>query len=576
MATIIGTAGSDTLIGTIGNDFIDTRGGIDEVDGGAGEDTVRLTGPVPDGNQTVGIIDGGIMHDVLDLTGWQGALQDHDVGGFLGFFEISPDTGHSHWVGYVRNFEEVHLGAGVQSFSAYQESVENPATMVGWTIVGSDVGDRITDSRGWYHINSGDGDDFVTFMGGSDQVSLGNGDDQFAVVTDTGYHDHVALDGGAGSDTLRVERSLLGSHATVDLEAGPVQIGTTSVTITGVENLFVDSAFVEPQPGWTLVVAGSEGANHLNAGGGGEAILLGRGGDDLIEPGQFTGVMTAFGGPGNDFIIGNDAGDWLNGGGHYPGDTIPAASTNDGADHLQGGAGNDHIYGNSQFAVQGSVDGGDLIFSQGGADYVNGNAGDDSIYAGDGSDRLYGGADNDLIYGENGNDHLNGNKGNDTLFGGNGNDEILGGQGDDRIFGDDGDDKISGGLGDDFINGIEGYDTLTGDAGNDVFVIYGSSFALSGPQAGRTDVVTDFQDGHDKLSIVSSITAFFHPGSASDIAAGAALAGSVFSPNGGGDLAAVQVGADTYLFFGNSGHGPTSAVCLTNVDATTIDTSDFV
>ena len=38
----------------------------------------------------------------------------------------------------------------------------------------------------------------------------------------------------------------------------------------------------------------------------------------------------------------------------------------------------------------------------------------------------------------------------------------------------------------------------------------------------------------------------------------------------------MQVGADTYLFFDNLGHGPESAVRLLNVNAAAIDTSDFV
>ena len=76
MATIIGSAGSDTLLGTPFDDVIDTGGGVDRVDAGTGDDIVRITGTVPDGNPTVDIIDGGIGHDILDLTGWQGQLID--------------------------------------------------------------------------------------------------------------------------------------------------------------------------------------------------------------------------------------------------------------------------------------------------------------------------------------------------------------------------------------------------------------------------------------------------------------------------------------------------------------------
>jgi len=598
MATITGTAGSDRLYGTLGDDVIVTGGGADTIDAGAGDDVVRLTGPVPEGNQVANIIDGGIGHDILDLTGWVGNLSDHDVGGFLGFNELSADGTHLNWVGYVRNFEEVHLGPGVQSFSAYQESGANPATIPGWTIIGSNGPDNIIGSRAYDDIRTGDGNDSVQFMGGSDHVSLGNGDDMFSVMLVTGYHDHVQLDGGAGTDMLDIQQTALDPHTTIDLEAGTGQLGSTSLMLTGIENIGIDGNSVPPRPGWTMVLAGAEDANNIRAEGGADTVLLGRGGNDALQGFELTGNLTAFGGSGNDTVYGGSGADWINGDGHYAGDTVSADGANGGADYIDGGDGNDHIFGNSQFAALGSVDGADRIFGGGGADYINGNAGDDAIFGGDGSDGLYGGAGNDSINGDAGNDHINGNKGDDTIDGGSGNDELLGGQGNDVLFGGngngDGNDTLSGGLGDDAlygrdgndmiqggdgndrINGGDGIDTLSGGAGSDIFIIYGSNFTLTGPQAGQTDVITDFHDGQDKLDFVSSVTMLYHPGSAADFAAAVALAQSVFSPAGGGDVAAVQVGADTYLFFGNGGHGPEDAVCLTNVSAALIDGNDLV
>ena len=540
MATIIGSAGSDMLLGTLGDDMIDAGGGVDWVYAGPGDDLVRITGPIEPGNSVASTIYGGIGHDILDLTGWQGNLSGSDAGSFLYFRQLDLGQTQTTAIAYVTGFEEVHLGTGGQSLDLYVESDADPGSLQPWTIIGSEGSDSIFGSRGYDDVQMGDGNDFFAFMGGHDRVSLGNGDDQFTIVYDTGFGDLVQLDGGAGSDTFDIEQTVLGPHTTIDLEAG------------------------------------TEEANHFRPGGGGDAVLLGRGGDDVIESNLLTGTMTAFGGSGKDSIFGGDGADWINGGGHYAGDTIPAATTDDDADHIQGGDGNDHIWGNSQFAGQGSVDGGDDIYGGAGRDYINGNAGADSIFGGDGADRLYGGADNDTIYGGNDDDHINGNKGDDVIFGGDGNDEILGGQGGDRIYGEEGDDAISGGQGDDTINGGGGIDTLSGDAGNDVFILYGSAFTLSGPQAGQTDVITDFQDGHDQLNFVTSVSALFHPGSAADFAAGVALAQSVFAPAGGGDAAAVQVGTDTYIFFGNGGDGPTEAVRLANVNAALIDFSDIL
>ena len=55
----------------------------------------------------------------------------------------------------------------------------------------------------------------------------------------------------------------------------------------------------------------------------------------------------------------------------------------------------------------------------------------------DGNDRLEGGAGNDALFGQRGNDTLEGGSGNDYLEGNTGNDRIDGGTGDDWIVGDD-------------------------------------------------------------------------------------------------------------------------------------------
>jgi len=575
MATIIGGAGSDVLMGTFGDDFIDTGGGIDQVDGSQGDDVVRISGPIPKGNQTASTIEGGLGHDILDLTGWD-HLTGQVSGDHLYLSQWSPDLNAYTQIADTRGFEEVHLGTSTQYFTLYQESSAAPGSIQGWTVIGGNGPDDITGSRGYDIIKAGGGDDFVHFTGGNDQVSLGDGDDSFDVTLDTGYHDKVTVDGGAGSDWFDLQQAVLGPHTVFDLAAGTVQIGTASFTLTGIENFTMSSDAVAPQPGWTMLLAGGDEANHFLASGGADTVLLGRGGNDALQGTQVVGKLTVFGGAGDDQIFGSAGGDWLNGGGTAPGDTVPASTTDDGADYIAGYDGNDHIFGNSQYAVAGAVDGGDRIYAGNGSDYVNGNGGDDNIYGGDGSDRLYGGAGDDFVYGENGNDHLNGNKGNDTLDGGAGDDQILGGQGNDWVWGGDGNDQIQGGLGDDTIRGGAGIDTLTGNAGNDVFgVSVGSGFDTSGPLAGRTEVIADFQDGQDKLEFLN-VSFVFHPGSAADFSSALALAQTAMSPAGGGDAVAVQVGTDTYLFFDNTGHGPASAVCLLNVSAASIMMDDIV
>jgi len=320
---------------------------------------------------------------------------------------------------------------------------------------------------------------------------------------------------------------------------------------------------------------GGQGGDTLDAVGIGDALILGRSGNDVINEwssatGQ--GPVTAYGGLGDDQVRGGEGSDWLFGDGHYAGDTVPAGSSVGGADILWGLGGNDHLFGNSQTAVAGTVDGDDFIDAGGGMDYANGNAGSDVILGGNGSDRLYGGAGDDTIYGDHdpgvvdpgdGNDHINGNKGNDSLYGGGGNDEILGGQGNDTL------------------EGGSGVDTLAGGQGNDIFRIEQHDLGKPGTPNSLPDLITDFQYGQDQLVTHASIEDVVHPGSAADYAAAFALAQSSVResdpahPGAWQSAAAVQVGNDTYLFWDNFGHGPESGVRLEGIRASAVNFDYF-
>ncbi|WP_350012902.1 retention module-containing protein [Pseudomonas asiatica] len=80
----------------------------------------------------------------------------------------------------------------------------------------------------------------------------------------------------------------------------------------------------------------------------------------------------------------------------------------------------------------------------------------------DGNDILNGGAGNDLLFGQGGDDTLDGGKGNDILIGGLGKDTLLGGEGNDILLGGKGDDTMTGG------SGADTFVWKAGDTGNDV------------------------------------------------------------------------------------------------------------
>ena len=117
-----------------------------------------------------------------------------------------------------------------------------------------------------------------------------------------------------------------------------------------------------------------------------EGTIYGGAGDDKIlfaseEYGE------AWGGAGNDFII------FFGGGAHYG----------------YGGAGNDIIHGSGSAGTW---------YDRTYAEVLDGGAGDDKIYGHGGRDRLIGGAGNDQLYGGSGSDWLDGGPGNDILHAG--------------------------------------------------------------------------------------------------------------------------------------------------------------
>ena len=106
--------------------------------------------------------------------------------------------------------------------------------------------------------------------------------------------------------------------------------------------------------------------------------------------------------------------------------------------------------------------GNDFIIGDDAGNIIDAAAGIDSVQGGYGNDVLNGGADGDALYGQEGNDTLNGGDGNDSLLGGNGDDIVNGGDGIDALLGGAGNDTLDGGDDNlaDTLNGGVGEDTL--------------------------------------------------------------------------------------------------------------------
>lgn len=150
-------------------------------------------------------------------------------------------------------------------------------------------------------------------------------------------------------------------------------------------------------------------------------------------------------------------------------------------------------------------------------------------------------------------DTIRGFAGNDTIYGSGGNDSISGDAGADRLFGGAGNDVINGGENNDWLTGNIGQDKLTGGGGSDTFVWLTSND--TGATAGVADIVYDFFNGQDKLSLT-------------DIDASVIQAGNnAFTWRGTSGFTTSAAGEVRYQKFDNSGTANDYTMVFFDTDA---------
>ena len=231
-----------------------------------------------------------------------------------------------------------------------------------------------------------------------------------------GRVDGITIDARGGVDLIEVQ----GDAAAVNAFFGTLLLSGGS----GDDYLRVDPS--------VLGAAATTSSYVLSGGDGGDRVKLLKDKDD--DAAAATAVSYSYsgvnldGGAGDDVLFGHT-----------------------GSENIVGGAGNDVIYA---FAGTDTIDAGDQD------DYITAGPGNDTISAGAGNDRVLGGPGLDVIHGGDGADRLLGQEGDDTLHGDAGDDVLVGGLGNDTLFGGDGNDALNWQLGD-------GADTVSGDAGDD-------------------------------------------------------------------------------------------------------------
>ncbi len=333
-------------------------------------------------------------------------------------------------------------------------------------------------------FNGGGGNDTINGGGGGDTLDGGGGNDTvFEFVSDEDPHTFTGtatLHGGTGNDRLYV----VFDGPALDIEQGTFRLYGDA------GNDRLEATYYYP---W------SEGPNY----GAAKDFLYGGTGNDTYELQQHSDAVIEKAGEGYDTVLGwgddytlaanverlqlyygyDDAPRGYHGTGNALANTIIGTQADD---ILDGGAGNDTLYGkplgenwdwNEDADVIHGGTGNDLIYGGGGdKDTWDGN---DSLYGDDGNDRIFGSFGNDRMYGGTGVDELGGQAGNDTMYGGTGNDKLGGGSGNDWLYGEADADVLSG---------REGLDHLSGGPGNDIF----DYDAVTDSKGALRDVILDF------------------------------------------------------------------------------------
>jgi Ca2+-binding RTX toxin-like protein len=127
---------------------------------------------------------------------------------------------------------------------------------------------------------------------------------------------------------------------------------------------------------------------------------------------------------------------------------VPTASVTGGDLIFHGNAGNDYLRNDTALRTwaYGGL-GNDVLIGGSNFDRLDGGLGDDLLLGRSGNDHLIGGAGNDRMSGGLGNDLLRGGDGNDLMWGDTGNDTFFGDAGNDRMWGGFGNDVYHGGTG---------------------------------------------------------------------------------------------------------------------------------
>jgi len=447
-----GTATSNITTGAGDDSFTLAAGtgltSVDMVDGGAGTDTVVLTG-----NTVIAATNFNNVKNIETI-----ALANTTTNVAI----TTQDTLVA--AGAILSLQATSLTTGILTFNGAAE------TDGAFNITGGTGTDTIIGGAGNDTLNGGNGSDNITAGLGNDTLSGGAGNETLTFAAVTGLTNADVVDGGAGADTVALTGNVAFTAANdfdnvQNIEVITLGNTSTAVTITTRDALVAATA--------TLTLS-----NAANSG-----VLIFNGSAET------DGNFTITGGSGNDNITGGSLNNTLVG--NAGDDTFTfVAGTGLTTDTVNGGSGIDTVVltgtttvtGGTQFNNVSNIEAitlPDMVNTAVTITTVNalvaaGATLTLSNVANSGVLTFNGAAETDgtfNITGGSGNDSITGGAGNDTLAGGVGNDSVTAGLGNDTLSGDVGNDTLRFAA----ATGLTTADTVDGGAGTDTVALTGNT-----------------------------------------------------------------------------------------------------
>ncbi|MER2624345.1 MAG: calcium-binding protein, partial [Accumulibacter sp.] len=435
--SITGSAAANTILGGAGADTIRGAGGSDAIAAGAGDDTVDYWG-----SEASIAGEGGVN----TLTLQAAATVDLGAG--------DQTTGDSTTVTGFRDVDAAALSTGV-------------------SLTGSTAANRLTGGAGADTLDGGTGADTLA-GGGGDDLALYRGTE-------------AAIDGGAGSNTLRLTTAVAVNLGNSDQTSGD---GTSVANFQNVDAAGLGAAQAVTITGSSgdNVILGGAGDDTIHGAGGADSIA-GGGGDDAVD--YWGSENTLDGGIGTNTLVMKAAAtvqlanaDQTSGDGVVVASfqNIDASGLSTGAS-LTGTAGVNTIVGG---VGADTIDGGgglDAIAAAGGDDTVLFRGTEASLSGGTGSDTLRlaaaGGITSVDLTVATGVDQTVGDTVSVTDFE-NVDASVLGAAQAITMTGSAAANRLTGGAGADTIHGSGGADVIVGGAGDDRIDYWGSETSLDG------------------------------------------------------------------------------------------------